>query len=385
MKINTIVIKNFKGFENETVHLNPHFTVFIGKNASGKTTVLDALAVAAGGFLRGIDVAKHEARSVRRDEIRIVSDDRCNPSPQLPLTIQASGTIGTTRIQECWGLTVEAIAQKTTTTYKQAKNVQQEAQKMLKDRRNQQQVTFPVIAYHGTGRLWAHHEEKKTPYQKRAETVEQGYANCLSAKSSSKEFVSWYKTTKDELLKFHQEHDSLFFDLFNRTIESIIPGKMWQNIDYSQRDDDMIGTFKGAKKLTFKQLSDGYRNIIALVADIAYRCIRLNPHLGENAVRDTPGMVLIDEIEMHLHPNWQRTVVADLKRVFPNIQFVATTHSPFIVQSLQGNELWNLEQPMDVPQHELKIDTGATQTSYENKFKLKDANSKTCFIVGVFS
>lgn len=81
-----------------------------------------------------------------------------------------------------------------------------------------------------------------------------------------------------------------------------------------------------------------------MVADIAYRCIKLNPHLGDDAVSLTPGLVLIDELDLHLHPNWQKRIVSDLKTVFKNIQFVATTHSPFIVQSLKSDELINLDE-----------------------------------------
>jgi predicted ATP-binding protein involved in virulence len=81
-----------------------------------------------------------------------------------------------------------------------------------------------------------------------------------------------------------------------------------------------------------------------MIADIAFRCIQLNPHLGRDVVNLTPGVVLIDELDQHLHPNWQKRVVNDLKVAFPNIQFVATTHSPFIVQSLEADELVNLDE-----------------------------------------
>lgn len=100
--------------------------------------------------------------------------------------------------------------------------------------------------------------------------------------------------------------------------------------------------------LRFRQLSDGYRNMLGMVSDIAQRCVTLNPHLGAAAVAQTPGVVLIDEIDLHLHPKWQRRVVADLTRAFPLAQFVATTHSPFIIQSLvpsEGFQLINLDKP----------------------------------------
>jgi hypothetical protein len=87
--------------------------------------------------------------------------------------------------------------------------------------------------------------------------------------------------------------------------------------------------------------------MIGMVADIAYRCVTLNPHLNQKALEKTNGLVLIDEIDLHLHPKWQKRVVNDLKKTFPQIQFIATTHSPFIVQSLQSDEVINLDKATD--------------------------------------
>ena len=104
----------------------------------------------------------------------------------------------------------------------------------------------------------------------------------------------------------------------------------------------MLGQLENGEWIPYGILSSGYKGIVRLVADIAYRAIKLNPHLGENAVVQTQGEVLIDEIDMHLHPKWQKTIVADLKRTFPGIQFIVTSHSPFIIQSLQSDEVINL-------------------------------------------
>ncbi len=342
MRIDKIRIKNFKGFSEEVFELNPHFTVFIGDNAKGKTSVLDALAVAAGSFLRGIDVAANESRGIDKNEIRVVTKDN-QPLPQLPVEIHAYGTVNEKIITEGWLRTIEKLSKKTTTTFKRTRNIEAIAEVMLKQSRSGDNVIFPVIAYHGTGRLWAEHEEKKANYKKFGEGVSQAYNNCLSPKSSSKEFLSWYKTYEDEIRKFDQESDKILLNAFNNTIISMIPDSRWLDMAYSFAADDLTGIFltpDGKKeKLQFRQLSDGYRNIIGMVADIAYRCIKLNPHLGEDAIIRTPGIVLIDELDLHLHPNWQRRIVDDLKNAFPNIQFVATTHSPFIVQSLKSEEL----------------------------------------------
>ena len=80
-----------------------------------------------------------------------------------------------------------------------------------------------------------------------------------------------------------------------------------------------------------------------MVAEIAYRCIMLNRWMGRDAVRKTPGIVLIDEIDLYLHPHWQQHVLADLQEAFPEIQFVVSTHSPFIVQSVDSQNVIALD------------------------------------------
>ena len=90
-------------------------------------------------------------------------------------------------------------------------------------------------------------------------------------------------------------------------------------------------------------MSDGYRGTISLIADIAYRMATLNPALREH-VLETPGVVLIDEIDLHLHPRWQARILDDLVRIFPNVQFITTTHSPVVVASVPRNNIRILEE-----------------------------------------
>ena len=88
----------------------------------------------------------------------------------------------------------------------------------------------------------------------------------------------------------------------------------------------------------------------ATVADIAMRCSQLNPHLNERARLETAGIVLIDEIDLHLHPKWQCGVARSLSESFPRLQFVATSHSPFIVQSVSPGGVINLDKATDTPE-----------------------------------
>lgn len=81
-------------------------------------------------------------------------------------------------------------------------------------------------------------------------------------------------------------------------------------------------------------LSDGVRNMLALVADVARRCASLNPQLGADAARDTPGVLMIDEVDMHLHPRWQQLVMELLCKAFPALQIISTTHSPHVLSTV---------------------------------------------------
>lgn len=99
--------------------------------------------------------------------------------------------------------------------------------------------------------------------------------------------------------------------------------------------------------MDFMALSDGYWNVIKIVTDIATKMCILNPYLGGNALQMTPGVVVIDELDLSLHPTWQRRIVRILKELFPKIQFICATHSPFIIQSLEPGELVALDTALD--------------------------------------
>ena len=382
MRIDTIEIRNFKGFADEIFHLNPRFTVFIGDNAQGKTSVLDALAVAVGSFFIGIEGVS--SRTIADNEIRVVTIDG-QPKPQKPVHIKATWNINE-RDLKIWtfGVKTSSLERKRgietqKTTHKEARQIISFAENLLHNSRLASGTIFPVIAYQGTGRLWALHE--KVSYQAQEEGVIMAYTNALSAKASPKEFLSWFKTQEDSIRKFEQPLDIAHLKAFKKVITDIIPDKKWQDVAFDNKTNELTGIFtsEGGKKekLKFSQLSDGFRNIVALAADIAYRCIQLNPHLGEKVIEESPGVVLIDELDLHLHPNWQRRIVEDLKKTFPKIQFVATTHSPFIVQSLGADELINLDAISEVSPKELSIDVISQEImGVESNYGIENTNEE---------
>ena len=133
----------------------------------------------------------------------------------------------------------------------------------------------------------------------------------------------------------------LIMNAINKSMEEEL--REGERIEYSMRYKGLALIEEDGTWIPFEGLSDGYRNVVKIVADIAVRMCILNPYLKEEILNRTPGVVLIDELDLSLHPNWQRRVVNTLTEIFPKVQFICASHSPFIVQSLQDGQLISME------------------------------------------
>jgi predicted ATP-binding protein involved in virulence len=131
-----------------------------------------------------------------------------------------------------------------------------------------------------------------------------------------------------------------------------------ETIYYDLRVKDLIVVMTRQGHQMFRNLSDGQRIMLTLIGDLAKRAITLNPHLGKEVLERTVGVVTIDELDLHLHPRWQRRVIHDLKRTFPQIQFVATTHSPQLIGEALPNEIRILKNGnVSTPKRSFGIDS----------------------------
>ncbi len=332
MRINEIEIKNFRGFHRETFSFDSNMTVLIGDNGTGKTSILDALSFALGTFFLGVDGVP--SRPLKQDEKRRIIVSPESMEFKLPFSIRVRHTLGGREYD--WIRDTDK-ANGGSTSYRYANELIKSAKILTGKIRDGEDCDLPLIAYYGTERLSGEKPQKQA-YAKRGSRLD-GYYSALDPRSFQQKFLLWFKTFEDSVLKFNK--DKTLYTAFADSITSMVPG--WKNVKFSWEVDDMIGQVEDDEWMPFGMLSSGYKNIVRLSADIAYRAIKLNPHLRENAVTETGGVVLIDELDMHLHPKWQKTIVADLKRTFPNIQFIATSHSPFIIQSLKPDEIINMD------------------------------------------
>ncbi|MCG8208165.1 AAA family ATPase [Tenacibaculum finnmarkense] len=355
MNIQNITIINFKGFSEKYLNFNNRMTVLIGDNGSGKTSVLEALSFVIGTFFHRIEGAN--ARTLKDFEKRRIIVSPESFETQLPFKISVSHTFE----GENYNWSRESNKIKGGVSYKDANDLINRGKKLSElIRSNEETVNLPLLAYYGTERLAE--KKQKIAYAKKSSRID-GYYGALDPRSIKRKFLEWFKTFEDSALKFNK--DKTLYNAFTNAITEMVPE--WKNIHFSWEANDMMGQLKDDSWMPFSQMSDGYKNIIRISADIAYRAIKLNPHLGGNAITETEGVVLIDEIDMHLHPKWQSHIINDFKRTFPKIQFIVTTHSPFVVQSLSSNEIIDLngniseENPSD-----LSIDQNISFMGVEN-------------------
>ncbi len=295
----------------------------MGNNGTGKTSILEALAVGVGAMFLGFDEIR--PRPIDHENVRRVSDK----TSKYPASISCQGVVNGQKIS--WTRSLEKPGG--LTTYKQAKqmlNVSQEIQNKI---RQGEYAIVPLVAYYNASRFWSLKTNKPfAPVKPGSRTL--GYKNCFNPTASEKDCLAWYQTR--ELVALQKRQKILVFEDVKTAISSCVDN--WQNVMYDLNEYEQTTTTTDTMSLLFI-LDDGIRNLIALVADMAYRSALLNPQLELEVTRQTPGIVLIDEIDLHLDTNIQEKIVESMKNMFPMIQFIVSSHSPIIANSVKKEDV----------------------------------------------
>lgn len=342
MKINEINIKNFRGFEEFHTTLNPNLTVFIGNNGSGKSTVLDAISISIGTFFSGLDGVP--GTGINKDDVTCKSFDMgtvIDLQHQYPSVIIAKGEIDGNELE--WTRALNSASGSTTT--KDAKDIISAAKGyQSRIREGDTSLILPIISYYGTGRLWAQKKEKRSNEQLMQFSRLSGYIDCLAAESNEKLMLKWFEKMTIQQAQRQQTSPELYAveQAVSRCFSGITGAQdVTTQYNLDTHGLDILYTNKDGQKIRvpMKNLSDGYKNTIGMIADIAYRMAILNPQLLGNVLTETPGIVLIDEIDLHLHPLWQQRIIRDLQTLFPKVQFIVTTHAPSVISSVKRENM----------------------------------------------
>lgn len=349
MYLEKLKLHNFRCYEKLEIDFNRQLTVLVGKNGSGKTTVLEAIAIALGTWFVGFNIVNAKGINKRTDPLRKAyqigaTDD---VQTQFPVEIEAWGKIEESKDQILhWKR--ELYTPTGTMTTKDAKEIVEyaaEYQKAISEGRTD--IYLPMVAYYGTGRLWDYHRQKRTDVFKVSSRTN-GYIDCLDGTANVKLMMDWFQIMtinkyqrQEENLESNPELDTVYLAmekcLTNLSGYSDVKirynmGTQELEVYYSEQD-------KQRMRIPLNQLSDGYKGMISLVADIAYRMATLNPQLGTEVLSKGDGVVLIDEVDLHLHPAWQQKVIDNLMNIFPKVQFIVSTHAPAIISSVKTDKL----------------------------------------------
>lgn len=396
MKLKRLEIANFRCFESLAIDFEDQLTVLVAENGVGKTAILDAIAVAIGPFMGGFDTGvrkdfKHQDARIavkKGPHLRIkFDDDQYRPqgcaSAQMefkyPVSLAASGMVE--RQLETWSR--ELTGEKTQTTFGKAKVIIDYAKKLQQQVRADELVSLPIVAYYRTDRLCiCKQNQASNRPSPQSHSRLYGYKDALNPNSTYKAFEKWFtekslaeyhhnfKRHSDKLNEIlnnveknranklneiqineednkHSDESSNYFtelDHVRKAINqcmSVVSG--WRTLEYDLDWRELVVRFNHGQPgfdsfIPAAQLSDGVKAMLSLTADIAYRCVQLNPHLA-SPTDETNGIVLIDEIDLHLHPKWQQTVLVDLCKAFPKIQFIVTTHSPQVISTVPSHQI----------------------------------------------
>ena len=339
MKLKKISITNYRCFGKVDIDFDEHTTLIVGKNGAGKTAILDAVAVAVSTFLLGIDGGV--SRSISKDDARYEFHDldgTVDPQHQFPVSIESTGDcLDNHDVKWVRSLNSESG----NTTVKEAReltNISKDAQKRIMT--GDKSLILPLISYYGTGRLYAQKKEKKNIKSLTEFKRQVGYVDCMAAESNEKLMLNWFQIQTLKSLQEQQRTGIVEKPLLLKTVESAIC-KCFERISGSKNAGIVfdLDTHGSLQKFAMDEMSDGYKNTLSMIGDIAYRMAVLNPMLGDKVLEETSGVVVIDEIDLHLHPQWQQTIISDLNTIFPKIQFIVSSHAPAVINSVAKEQI----------------------------------------------
>lgn len=354
MLLNKVEFTNFRNFKNLEIELHKRYTIIVGANGAGKTNILDGISIAAGTFLYGIDGVKRAGinkSDARKESFSVGSV--IDLQPQFPVIIKAKGVFDNKECQ--WSCSLNSLNGKThISEAREITNLARDLQKEI--RSGNQDSILPIVSYYGTGRLWAK-KRAKTSSQFKAFNRFTGYVDCIDIETNEKLMLKWFQkmtlqeAQNGELSPELSAVKSAITSCF-KSITNYDYVKPLYNLDTNEIDIVYSNAYGEKKRMPMSSLSDGYKNTISMISDIAYRMAVLNPQLLDH-VLDTPGVVIIDEIDLHLHPSWQQIIIGNLLDIFPNVQFIFSTHAASVINSaLKENLVIVKDETTYIPNNE---------------------------------
>lgn len=346
IRVKKLKLENFRGFEQLELEFHCDLTVLIGENGAGKTAILDCLAILLTVFQE--ELIKRERYLGEDINILDIKKDKFETTNEISLLVTPRGEEGE-RGEMNWDISFNNTKNNSPKTYPVLLIMEWAAitsQNLIysKDSPSTAKRNFPVLIYYSISMAafinFIDFKDARYNFETDILTI---YDHALDKKAFNfTYFFEWYRW-QENIEKQLGKNPTL--DQVRQAIYSLLSDEHNQfanlAINWLNNPSGEMLIQKNATVLNINQLSSGEKTLLALVADLARRLAIANPHREQPLTGN--GIVLIDEIDLHLHPRWQRHVIPRLRKTFPNCQFIVTTHSPLVLSQVKRENVVILE------------------------------------------
>ena len=324
MIIKSINLVNYRGLGNKSIDFEPDLTVVVGKNGSGKSSVLQAVATVASWIVARIKSEKGIGSYI--DDLSITNGshysqivaafDEINKVSISSKTKSGLPKLEGTDLRDLRSYTLRVREQLDATNFK---------------------CSIPIFVLYGVKRAVI---DIPLSIRNSEDNMLETYKDCLKGTANFKDLFMWFRNQEDlenEIRLGHSgdiPYSSRELEAFRLAMQRFIPE--FTNVRVRRKPLRMT-VDKAGKELNVSQLSDGEKIYFALIGDLCRRLTLANPTLNDPLKGS--GIVMIDEVDLHLHPKWQGEIAERLTKVFPNIQFIITTHSSQVINHVATDKL----------------------------------------------
>ena len=322
-------LTNLRVIEAAEFRFQPDVNLIVGVNGVGKTSVLDALRVCLSSVVKQTNKLRHRVESFSVEDIRIGTD---------MLTVECGVRLGDREHSY-----IVHKPRESSVPQKKAGMPREQVHRTPEQRRFVGELPLPFAGSKFRGRPLAvlFSTNRAVPNNKAPATaIAAGGIPGAFARAYAKrelqlgEFAAWMKA--QEALRSERPTMARVLAACEDAVERLLPG--YRNLSQYGRKSPKLCIDRDGTTIPVHLLSDGERGILALVLDLTRRLAQANPELSAPAC-EAEAVVLIDEIELHLHPTWQRQIVRKLTETFPRCQFIVTTHSPQVIGEVEHNRI----------------------------------------------
>jgi predicted ATP-binding protein involved in virulence len=322
-------LENFRCFERLDLSLEEDLTVLFAENGGGKSAILNTLAMGLAVIQRASP--SNTKPSPSRDVRHVTVGEQARPEPAGVCRLDWQADVGPTPSVK-WSTVLNPASS----------SIKKDHRSIVEaiERTRTAGERWPLFGWYGTDRMGR--GKIRSGDQRSTGDRWEGYASSLDPSLDDGALLQWFtdEILSDAVRRREQQEERFLDAAVTEAMVRATPGvsRIW----YEPRERGPRVRFDSGHVASWSELSDGFHVFLALVGDIARRAVILNENDGGAAPELAEGIVLIDEIDLHLHPQWQRIVLDGLRKAFPKLQFVVSTHSPQVLSSAQNRQVRGL-------------------------------------------